>query len=274
MIVHTIVGVVDGLTEGKDNHVQFRGLDRVGNGPATSEEFMIIVDTEGPEIDVDPRSNVVHPERDVTFTIRVSDHISGVAIDRVQYRTGLEGDGSLGKWQRVPVRPHGDNLFVGSVSVRFDLGRENRIQFRCYDKLGNLAESEILKVWVNSPPSALIQWPANGSTHVGGLDDKLCGLGSHDPDGDPLTYLWFINGKEMPPTDDPEMEVDLTPGHHHIILIVKDPYGGWGDYSITVTIEESSTGLTTMTGFLLFVIMISTIVGVTLYLRWRHQRET
>ena len=268
-----MVAVVDGLVEGRENYVQFRGLDRVGNGPAISEEYRLIVDSSGPQLSMlSPEEGTVHPEGDVTFMVRVADPISGVDIERVQYRYGTDGNASIGRWLRMPVSPTEDH-YIGSVSVRFELGRDNRIQFQCFDELGNKALSKVYEVWVNQQPSALIVWPANGSEHIGSLGDSLSGQGSHDPDGDKLTYLWFIDGEAMPAEQDPELDVHLNPGVHEILLIVQDPYGGWSDHTITITVKEGSTGLKTGMTILFVIVVFVVTVSATIYLRSRSGKE-
>ena len=272
-LVTTVVAVVDGLVEGRENYVQFRGLDRVGNGPAISEEYRLIVDSSGPQLSMlSPEEGTVHPEGDVTFMVRVADPISGVDIERVQYRYGTDGNASIGRWLRMPVSPTEDH-YIGSVSVRFELGRDNRIQFQCFDELGNKALSKVYEVWVNQQPSALIVWPANGSEHIGSLGDSLSGQGSHDPDGDKLTYLWFIDGEAMPAEQDPELDVHLNPGVHEILLIVQDPYGGWSDHTITITVKEGSTGLKTGMTILFVIVVFVVTVSATIYLRSRSGKE-
>ncbi len=267
-----VVDLTD-LVEGGGNHVQFRGLDLVGNGPTLSPEYQVTVDSTGPVIlMLSPEEGVVHPEADVTITVSLTDLVSGIDPDRVQYRFGTDGEDSLGKWSRLPVGPEGD-LYTGTVSIRFEPGRDNRVQFRCFDRLGNEGTSKVYEIWVNRYPSALIVWPEDGSIHSGGLDDALSGRGSHDPDGDELTYQWSIDGKEMPASSKPEMDVDMGAGTHHIILIVKDPYGGWGSHDITVTIEEPSSRFTTAETILLIIVVAIVIAGAVVYVRWRHQRE-
>jgi hypothetical protein len=270
VVIIKIVAVVNDLIEGHQNFLQFRGLDMVGNGPSVSKEYKLMVDSSGPQIEMTSEDSVVHPEWDITFTVRVSDNISGVDIDRVSYRYKLECEDGMGEWLRIPVLPYDGSVYTGSVIVRFEPGRDNRIQFRCFDRMGNEALSRVYEVWVNRRPIALIQWPENGSRHAGGLEDALNGGGSADPDGDPLTYHWFIDGEEQPASNDSELNVDLEPGVHHIILIVKDPYGGWGSRSITVTVEESSTGLTTGVAALVVIVIVASIAAAATYIRWRR----
>ena len=102
----------------------------------------------------------------------------------------------------------------------------------------------------------------------------MSGEGSHDPDGNTLTYHWFIDGEAMPLEKDPELFVDLGPGVHEITLIVRDPYEGWGDHTITINVEEPSTSLTTGMTLLIVVVVIVVITSAAIYVRSHREKES
>ena len=61
---------------------------------------------------------------------------------------------------------------------------------------------------------------------------------STDPDGDPLTYSWYVDGEYYAQASNSDGIVceNLEPGKHDIKLVVEDGWGGQDEYSATVVI--------------------------------------
>lgn len=110
-----------------------------------------------------------------------------------------------------------------------DIPGEYRVQLTVTDEAGNAsAPAEVIVSSLNVAPTA-----DAGIDHVVIIDNPatLDGLGSSDPEGDPLTYLWAIIAS---PTDSGSMLVDdttptpsLTPdllGRYVVRLIVNDGF--------------------------------------------------
>ena len=70
---------------------------------------------------------------------------------------------------------------------------------------------------------------------------NLDGSSSSDPDSDPLTYTWRLNGNIIAgPSADPTAVVQLSLGHHEIELTVEDTYGETDADIVVVSIEDTT----------------------------------
>jgi len=67
---------------------------------------------------------------------------------------------------------------------------------------------------------------------------RLDGRGSSDPDGDPLTYQWNVNGVALGAMA--VLDVDFPPGSHTVTLIVNDPAEEVGVDTMVVNIVDTT----------------------------------
>jgi hypothetical protein len=110
---------------------------------------------------------------------------------------------------------------------------------RVSDVVGHTQMSDVLVVWVNSRPSALIRSPIEGSTKFSGESFKLSGEGSSDPDGDALDYTWFLDSSTEPLAIGERTEVRVHPGEYTLTLRVTDDDGA--EAHASVKFEVTST---------------------------------
>jgi len=237
----TRFSIVVPFDEGAENRIQLRGWDVAGNGPTESPEHLVKVDLTPPEITVlSTIGGTRVTEGTVEFTYKVQDMLSGIDDATIMYRYALDGLALEDDWH--PLTPKDDGaLKRGSVEIEFAIGRNNRVQFKAGDIVGNEGLSDVITVWVNSPPTAQISrvgGPA-GSTVV-----VLSGAGSSDPDDDDLSFTWMLDIASVTLDDGKELHVDTgeyPAGVITIVLVVEDGMGGMDEASYDLTIEEAET---------------------------------
>jgi hypothetical protein len=260
-----------GLSEGSGNYVQFRGRDIAGNGPGTSPEYSVTVDTQGPEfVSILPLSGERQTEPTVAFTIEILDTIAGVDITQVRYRSGTAGPQSLGEWRRMPVERAEDG-FTGTVLIDLARGPENVVQFRCMDRVGNINDSAVLSIPVNVLPDAVITSPLDGTEHPRGERIDLDASGTRDPDGDALNYTWLLDGAEAPIAWGVEASLKLPKGAHNLTLIVRDAMGGEDQATVSIDVVNPAPSRWAVVGApatILIVILVSILV--TMYMLRRR----
>jgi hypothetical protein len=272
-IEYQITSIIDKLVEGDNNLVQFRGYDELGNGPAISKEYRISVDSEGPLISIiQPMGGEVQRDPVVTFTIRLSDPVSGIDVERVRFRHGTEGEESFGNWSRMPVMVVGEG-YEGTISITMERGRDNWVQFESFDKMGNRGFTPPTVVWVNRLPIANINWPKDGEEFVGVFEGMLNADGTLDPDGDPLTYEWFVDGESRSIGSDPQTQIQLDKGGHEITLVVTDPYGGTSEETISIVVKDETYQFSSGWAILLILVVVVAVVAAIIYLRYRPQKD-
>lgn len=266
--------LLSGLVEGIENYVQFRAWDRLGNGPALSDEYRIRLDTEGPyffKITPEPEEVLPHPE--VAVSVCIDDALSGVDIHTVMYRFGREGEGSLGEWARMPVMPV-DGHCEGMVTILLDRGRTNYVQFRARDTLGNMNVSRPRAIWVNNLPVAVIASPIDGSTFTEGTRVTLSAEGSSDPDGDPIELRWMLTSPGEQTTFVGGRTTPLKPGAYNLTLVVTDVHDAQATASVHITVEEADMWLYGgFTAILLVLLLASVTTLVALYVRIRRDGD-
>jgi hypothetical protein len=262
------------LAYGDDNRVQVRFHDSAGNGPVFSSEQRVVVDVEAPEIRVvSPDIGKKQPSTPVRITITIEDAVSGVDPNKVWYRYGVEGNDSLGEWTRSENATGGERLTI-NISLDLTEGKDNRLQIRASDLVGNTRTSDVLALWVNSRPSALIRSPTEGSTKFAGDSIKLSGEGSSDPDEDPLNYTWFLDGSVDPVAFGRRASLRMQPGEHTLSLRVTDDDGA--EDVATVDFEVTSSDPSpdhSPVPWWLIVLMIIVIVMVGYYI-YQKRGET
>lgn len=123
-------------------------------------------------------------------------------------------------------------------------GGEHLITLRVEDGRGGIDETSI-KIFVNTLPKAVIDYPANESKFYSDTLINLSAVLSSDADGDKLKYKWTssIDGTIG---NEEEISVFLSEGVHIITLEVTDSNGGKDLTSVTIRVmnkEESETSL-------------------------------
>ncbi len=268
---------ITGLVEGDGNIIQFRGIDVAGNGPAESPEFRVMVDTRGPEfLEVTPPNGERQPRPSVAFTIVIRDALAGVDITQIRYRSGIDGQPSLGEWRWMPVERTPEGNYEGTVIIDLARGLGNVVQFRAVDRIGHANESAIVSVPVNLLPLPRIARPWNGTEHEKGRDIRLSAAGSTDPDGDALNFTWLVDGATLPIASGEEASATLLVGDHNITLVVTDAMGGEARQTVHVSVVEPTPPGWREQGpwaMLLIILLVVLLVALSM-LRKRARRTT
>jgi len=156
--------------EGTDNLIKWMAADSLGNGPAESEAYRVIVDTKEVRFsDGWPSNADVSTTNVVSVGITITDATSGVDASTIEYAIS-DDDGSNWKdWVRVLDFESGGSVSV-TQNITFPNGTSNKIKWRTYDIAGNgPTESNAYEVTVNTwlktqIPRTLLLSPKNGST--------------------------------------------------------------------------------------------------------------
>jgi hypothetical protein len=276
------------LPDGSENVMQFRGVDVAGNGPTLSDEYVILVDTTAPVfLGVTPGPDEKQPDPSVTVTVTLMDAVIGLDISGVEYRFGTDGEGSMGEWTQLPVDTT-DGGFIGTVALDLARGKDNVVQFKAVDILGNEGVSEVATIWVNRVPTAVISSPKADVEYKEGekvsspkadVEYKegekvlLNASGSQDADGDKLNYTWYVEGQTEPLAYGKELEMTLPVGLYNLTLVVKDTDDAAATTGVYVNVKhlppptsktESWVGL-----LVLLIIVFLLVAGLTYYLQSR-----
>ncbi len=152
---------------GRNNFIKWRALDALGNGPAESEQYRILIDTD--EVFFSnpwPSASYLSFSSDVEVGINIFDNLSGVNGSRIEYSIS-ENDGlSWNDWTSVNDIKSGDNISV-RINITLSPGTKNRIRWRAYDVAGNgptKSEEYIINLWSSEkkPEISLIS-PSKGA---------------------------------------------------------------------------------------------------------------
>ena len=250
-----------------ENLIQFRGLDRAGNGPWESMEFSFLADTTGPDfLIIEPLSENKQASDKVEVKVRIEDSLSGVDDGRIAYRFCQNGGDLPDSWAILEAIQDGDE-WVGTVLLDLTEGNSNLIQFTAFDNVGNAGTSEIWSIWVNSIPHAVI---------TGGKiqdDDNIIRLSaeeSYDPDGDVLSFAWYIDDNiERLGADEIFIidSYDLPPSNYSIVLVVWDDIQAESRDRYQFTVEPEQPPRIREGGFpfLYVLLLLFTLILVTMY---------
>lgn len=263
--------IVVEMADGRDNRVQFRGLDVAGNGPASSPEYTVWVDSTPPAFDLSPGSEDKQEGPWVEVSVTIVDELSGVNASSVICRCRPEG-GAFGQWTAVEVTL-ADGEAVGTVPLDLRPGRGNLVQFRASDMVGNAGESGDHAVWVNGPPTARISSPSEEGSYDDSGPLLLSANGSEDPDGDRLEYTWYVSGNSSAVGRGSEIHRLLGPGEVEITLVVVDDMGAEGSASVRITVEHVEppgvTGEEDGFPWVLLIVVIALLLSAVAIVRWR-----
>ncbi|MCJ2541080.1 MAG: hypothetical protein LN414_07425, partial [Candidatus Thermoplasmatota archaeon] len=265
--------VVLELSHGADNMVQFRCSDVAGNGPVESDEHHVAVDIEPPVILwIEPAEGEKQPDVTVNVRVAVRDDASGFGPNPI-----FCAYGTLGAVPAAPEYPlddveHDDGTIIGSTWLDLAPGVDNVVRFWVHDIVGNEAVSEVVSIWVNRPPLAVITSPSNGTTIWDTEELILTGGNSTDPDGDPLDHTWLLEGSPLKYGE--VSNLSLEPGSYNITLVVQDDDGAEGRATVTVTVEEWVQPHTEEEPFgdwplVVFVTLLLLVLAVAAILIWR-----
>ncbi|MCK5561582.1 MAG: FG-GAP repeat protein, partial [Thermoplasmata archaeon] len=177
------------LKEGRDNLIQWRAKDTLGNGYNESEKYSILIDISNVTFtDPIPSFDEWQTNLSVVCNITIIDNLSGVNASSIDFRFSTGGIYNYGPWQSA--REIVDDKIVNcSVNPTFEEGEDNYIQWRAKDKVGNgpfVSEDYQIKIKINYPPEVSLLSPSNGII-IKTLTPKLTWKGT-DPDEDTLIY--------------------------------------------------------------------------------------
>ena len=228
--------------EGKDNFIRFRGTDLVGNPIHVSDIFNFKVDNTPVYFgDLIPDEDTALEEVEVECFISIYDDGAGVDAASVEYSVSTGGvmEEDFGAWEKA------QNIVAGRPTqvlalIEFDWGRDNYVKWRANDIMDTgYNESPPYRIWVNSKPDASISTPDDGSFFHVDEAIVLNGNGSHDLDGDDLTFFWSSNiAANRSLGTGPVIEAKLAVGNHTITLHVADGNGNNISTSVKVNVGE------------------------------------
>ncbi len=270
----TRFSVVIDFGDGLDDSVQYRGYDMAGNGPTPSPEFKVSVDTTPPEIALlDPDPEARQPDPRVFINVSFLDAISDVDAERLWYRFGVNGPNSLGQWVQTTGKAEGLGLRA-QIEVELDRGKDNVLQFRSFDVLGNEGLSQIFILWINEPPRAVIAAPEEMMVFETYGPLQLSGEGSQDDDGDDLNYTWRVESEGLVVYGQ-VAQIELPEGNHTISLTVRDGFGGSDSTAVTVElvvpVVVPPPGPTLPSWLAMLLVIIIAVIALASYYVWRRK---
>ncbi len=227
------------FSEGKDNHIQFRGTDGANNPKSESEVFDIKVDHSPVYFGEFELEDIDEPP-EAEFTLEIFDDESGVNVDTIEYSISTEGseDTDFGDWKKVAAM----DIFPGTpviVDMKEDLdwGRDNYIRFKADDNVAaGPVTSKVYRINITSTPEADIL-PLGAIHFKEGDVINFDGTGSADKDGDVITYRWESN-LTGPLGNNSTIQVILEPGNHTITLFITDVDGNTATDDVIVDIAK------------------------------------
>ena len=240
-----MTGVADGtrfsvvldLAHGRHNRVQFLCFDVAGNGPVMTEEHHVAVDIRPPVILwMEPAEDEKQPDGTVTVRVGIRDDLAGV--DRDSLSCAFSTDGVFPKLPGSYVDEVTEDgaTIIGTMTLSLEPGRDNVVRFAAVDMVGNLVVSEVRNIWVNRPPVAIISSPKAGILFLDGDEVVISAVGSTDPDGDALDFLWLLEGSNV--ASEEVANLTLEVGTHNLTLVVRDDVEAEDRTTITISVEE------------------------------------
>ena len=221
------------LSEGI-NTVRWRASDTAGNGPVTSQEWTLKMDSTPVTFeDPIPKKSRLFSDTTVDCGITVNDDLgSGVDGLSIEYSISRDGDEdeSFVNWSSADIYSF-ESMVEVKIPVTFPPGRDNYIKWRAKDVAGNGPSfSEAYQVQINSPPIPRITSPLEGEIMKEKKTFVLNSQGSWDADGDTLSYSWAIiekrTGSKVFGASGKESSAALDEGNYIIKLFVNDGNGG------------------------------------------------
>jgi hypothetical protein len=136
--------------DGDNNYIKWSALDSLGNGPAESVPFRVLVDTQPVYFtDPSPEDNSSYNLENVSVGITISDNTSGVNASLIKYSTSIDNGTTWSKWYSIDGYSNNISLNI-KMNLSFSNITGNRIRWRAYDVAGNgPTYSEEYKIIVN-----------------------------------------------------------------------------------------------------------------------------
>ena len=97
-------------------------------------------------------------------------------------------------------------------------------------------DTDTVRIFVNSPPTAAIKSPRDGEDFTTDDDISFDASDSSDPDGDHLSYTWHDNGAFLSGYE--KFSKRLSAGEHNISLEADDGNGGTDSTHIFINVTE------------------------------------
>jgi hypothetical protein len=143
------------LNDGDDNFIKWRAPDNLGNGPAESESYRILVDTQ-PVFFSDPIPLPTQESStgEVEVGITISDNASCVNASTIKFSTSTDAGNYWNSWKAVTGFKNGNSVYV-NLNLSFPNGTGNRIRWRAYDIAGNgptYSDEYVINVNIPKPP--------------------------------------------------------------------------------------------------------------------------
>lgn len=229
------------FAEGVNNYIQWRGKDLAGNGYELSDKYQLKIDlTELEYINAYPTVNDWQTAENVIFDITITDlDGSGVNGSTIEFRVTTQDLTEYGSWLNAGVT-HQTEIVQVSVSVEFDEGDDNYIQFRSKDLAGNgytlspdyQVRVNTTDILPNQPPDIIIDSPRSGLSYPTSELIYFDGFNTTDPDNDVLEFKWASNISGHLGNIS-RFYALLPEGLHNITLTVNDGH----DHSVSDCVE-------------------------------------
>jgi len=156
------------FSEGIDNAIQWRVKDVAGNVLETLQ-FTIMIDTSSLTFDTPmPNPDDWQLSKNVECMITMNDEGSGIDVDSIQYSISTSGRNGFGDWEDADLNDGDANEIDAALTIEFEDGTDNYIQWRAKDVAGNdYEESEIYRVQVDTTPVEFSDpLPDPGKVHI------------------------------------------------------------------------------------------------------------
>jgi hypothetical protein len=141
--------------DGVKNLIRWSAKDSVGNGPAVSESYRILVDTERVFFsDPVPSFNQISAQEEVQVGINISDNTSGVNASKITYSTSINSGRTWSSWKAIDGFQNGEVVDV-KLNLNFTNGTSNYIRWCAYDIAGNgptYSNEYVINVDIPRPP--------------------------------------------------------------------------------------------------------------------------
>ena len=264
------------FSESPYNFIQWRAKDVAGNGYSTSAHYRYRIDISPPVFtEISPNPDEKQESGEVTIWVVTDDDLSGVHWF-LQYRYGTSGEESMGDWEEMDGR---GSVPVFTFNVRFARGILNVLQLKILDNAGNNATSEILSIWVNRRPVAIIATQMNRTVFYENETIEFDGTGSYDDDGDSIIYGWVVDHNDTAILVGINGTITLPPGTHDVSLTIWDGYDdGYGHASVQITVlevpQEPETHVDEDNWMLVMIIIVIIIIIVILGIVLRRTQLT
>jgi hypothetical protein len=215
--------------EGTNNAIRFQGSDVAGNPVMTSPTYYVWIDTIAPEVLInDPGNDSTIGPSDRYVNVTVIESISG-EITFNPVLTDAE-NGSQIEVQFTWVRTS-DGTFHYQMWWETTGVEEFNLDIECLDMAMNTGKVTGHRFRINKPPIVDIESPKDRSTRYSG-DEILFVVSCHDPDGDALSVMWYLDVDEVL-SEDLEFRNSTLPTGRHVIKVVVDD----GIYTVTDEME-------------------------------------